>query len=263
MEFENYSDTSNVYDNYRVPVGLDNLQVAFKIASEALGKEVKDLKLLDVGCGTGNYLKEIKGKVKECYGVEFNEGMLAQCKTKIGEDKSIILQQGSVLELDKIFGENEFDVVIMTQMIHHLTADHHQKAIDQIARVVKPGGCYWINTTTPQQALCGLWFDIIIPTAVSKVAARMTNVPVFEAQLAKAGLELKSVDAIEEPLMKMEHYSDLNAPFSETFRKGDSSWSLATKEELDAGLAWWKRQIDSGEAPKIFEKLEVSRKLWG
>ena len=32
----------------------------------------------------------------------------------------------------------------------------------------------------------------------------------------------------------------------EVFRNGDSTWSLALDEELDAGLKWWKGEIDAG-----------------
>jgi ubiquinone/menaquinone biosynthesis C-methylase UbiE len=44
---------------------------------------VNKLRILDAGCGTGNYLKEISGEVGECVGVEFNEGMLKQARQKL------------------------------------------------------------------------------------------------------------------------------------------------------------------------------------
>ena len=37
----------------------------------------------------------------------------------------------------------------------------------------------------------------------------------------------------------------------EVFRNGDSTWSLALEEELDAGLKWWKGEIDAGRCAHL------------
>ena len=77
MEYENYSTTSKKYDNFRVPIGLESLDTCLELTSNTIGVPVNELKILDVGCGTGNYIGVLKEKVAECYGLEFNEGMLA------------------------------------------------------------------------------------------------------------------------------------------------------------------------------------------
>jgi len=77
MEYEDYTSTSKRYDNLRRPIGLDSLDRALEMASNGLGKPINELRLLDVGCGTGNYLDVLKAKVGACHGLEFNDGMLA------------------------------------------------------------------------------------------------------------------------------------------------------------------------------------------
>lgn len=62
-EFENYNKTSATYDDMRLPIGLDNLKRAMETAAQNLGKTVDKLNLLDVGCGTGNYIAAIKDQV--------------------------------------------------------------------------------------------------------------------------------------------------------------------------------------------------------
>ena len=57
--------------------------------------------------------------------------------------------------------------------------------------------------------------------------------------------------------------TDANGPFSESFRKSDSTWTLASEDELKSGLDWWKRMIDNGKAEKILEEQEAIRKLIG
>ena len=150
MEYENYSETSKKYDNFRRPIGLESLNGALKLASETLGKPVNELTLLDVGCGTGNYIGEIKDKVAKCHGLEFNEGMYAQACEKFKGDDQVSLKQGNVLDMKEHFEENSFDVVIMTQVMHHLTPDTHDQALSEISRVLRPGGTFWMSTCTPQ-----------------------------------------------------------------------------------------------------------------
>lgn len=79
-EFEDYNTTSNTYDNVRKPIGQESLMEAFATAAKNLGKEVKDLQLLDVGCGTGNYIASFREKIAQCDGLEYNDGMLKQCR---------------------------------------------------------------------------------------------------------------------------------------------------------------------------------------
>ena len=115
------------------------------MASSSLGKPVKELKLLDVGCGTGNYLDLLKQKVGECHGLEFNEGMLSQSMAKHDGDSRVTLREGSVLEMG-CFADQEFDFVIMTQVLHHLTPDTHMQALNEISRVLRTKGAFWIST---------------------------------------------------------------------------------------------------------------------
>ena len=76
-EYEPYTETSQSYDQLRRSIGVDSLENALSLASSTLEVPVDKLHLLDVGCGTGNYINSIREKVGFCQGLEFNEGMLA------------------------------------------------------------------------------------------------------------------------------------------------------------------------------------------
>jgi len=151
----------------------------------------------------------------------------------------------------------------MTQVIHHLTPDTHGKAYENIGRVLKPGGTFWIQTCTPHQALSGMWWTQLIPNAASRCAERMTPLPVFEAQLETAGLSFINSEASDELLIPEEVYWDANGPFDENYRKSDSTWTLASEEELQAGLKWWKRMIENGQAEKILNDCKTVRNVIG
>merc|ERR1711959_23667 len=78
MEYEDYTHTSTTYDSVRAPIGLNSLRSAFGMASANLAVPVENMRVLDVGCGTGNYIDAIKDSVGSCDGLEFNPGMLKQ-----------------------------------------------------------------------------------------------------------------------------------------------------------------------------------------
>lgn len=62
-----------------------------------------------------------------------------------------------------------------------------------------------------------------------------------------------------EPLVQIDKYLDAGAPFDPAFRASDSTWSLASAEELEAGLAMWRRKIDAGEASAWLAEREAVR----
>ena len=63
--------------------------------------------MLEAGCGTGNYLQTLLPHLGSLFGVDSNEGMLAQARRKLGED--VELTCGSILDLP--YEDERFDEV--------------------------------------------------------------------------------------------------------------------------------------------------------
>ena len=75
---------------------------------------------------------------------------------------------------------------------------------------------------------------------------------------------MKGIDVPSETLWRdKDLYLDANAPFQETYRNSDSTWALASPEELQSGLEWWKEIVDSGKAAETLEHCEKVRQLIG
>ena len=72
--FENYQKTSRHYDLTRAPIGVDVVLGRFANGSRPLHEQIA----LDAGCGTGNYVAALRGKVAHVHGVEIDDGMLAR-----------------------------------------------------------------------------------------------------------------------------------------------------------------------------------------
>ncbi len=106
-----------------------------KFYQPALRKITNHGKVLDVSCGTGEFLRELKAKKKNSlYGVDFSSEMLAVAKKKLGTNAH--LQKADVHHLP--FPANTFDDVVSTEAFHHYY--DQKKALREMKRVTKNGG---------------------------------------------------------------------------------------------------------------------------
>ena len=104
-------------------------------------------KLLDIGCGAGNYSIKALQKIPnmECTLVDLSRPMLDKAQERIqelssGEIKTI---QADILELD--LPQNEYCAVVAGAVLHHLRTDEDWELVfEKIYRSLKPNGSFWI-----------------------------------------------------------------------------------------------------------------------
>ena len=260
--YENYNETSKTYDNFRAPVGMNIMHDALaRTATQAGLGSIKDVNLLDAGCGSGTYLDHLKGEVKTVRGLEFNDGMIAQA-TKKGLD----VTQGSITDMP--FPDGEFDAAITTQVLHHLVAaggggktgfSNIGDACKEVYRCLKPKGAWIVNTQTPEQHVDGFWWAPVVPKAAKTLSLNFPEVEELTALLKEAGFQRVETFIPPEPLVRLDMYLDIEGPFSSTFRAADSTWALADEQELADGLAWLRAKIDAGEAEAWLAEREAIR----
>ena len=94
-------------------------------------------RLLDVGCGNGEYLKRMKRRGWEVYGVDFDSTAVESAAKA-----SIEVIQGA-LE-DVTFPDGHFDAMTMSHLIEHLYDP--VGTLRHARRLLKPGGLLWIAT---------------------------------------------------------------------------------------------------------------------
>jgi ubiquinone/menaquinone biosynthesis C-methylase UbiE len=97
------------------------------------------LRILDVGCGTGVFAARIREAVPhaQVWGVDLVAAMLARGRLRWRANRGRIAPvQGDSERLP--FPEGAFDVVTCANSFHHYP--HQRRAIDEMHRVLKPGG---------------------------------------------------------------------------------------------------------------------------
>jgi ubiquinone/menaquinone biosynthesis C-methylase UbiE len=91
--------------------------------------------VLDVGCGTGNFLFELfKRKKVALAGIDISEKMLNVAKKRLGKEAD--LRNGDSERLP--WKNNSFDIVTCTDSFHHYP--NPKAVLNEMRRVLNPGG---------------------------------------------------------------------------------------------------------------------------
>jgi ubiquinone/menaquinone biosynthesis C-methylase UbiE len=98
--------------------------------------------VLDVGCGPGSVTIPAKiraGANGQASGIDPSPEMIAVARRKAASKGLAIDFRVGVIEALP-YPDSSFDVVTSSLMIHHLPGDLKKKGLDEIYRVLKPGG---------------------------------------------------------------------------------------------------------------------------
>jgi tRNA (cmo5U34)-methyltransferase len=111
-------------------------------------------RLLDVGCGAGNYAIKLLGKFSEAIGrksecdvtlLDLSLPMLDRAKQRVGAATSgkVETLQADVRQAE--LGRERFDVIVSASTLHHLRSDDEWEAVfAKLFAALRPGGSLWI-----------------------------------------------------------------------------------------------------------------------
>lgn len=264
-EYENYNETSQKYDQTRKPIGLEIILGSFARASKPLSAQ----KVLDAGCGTGNYLWALKDSLGELVGLDQNEGMLKMAGNKFREFPGVELRQGSIDSLP--FENAVFDGITCNQVLHHLfagasDAEMHKKMdvlMGEYHRVLGNDSTLILNTSSRLQVREGFWWAELIPEAINKISRRFPPLSLIQEGMENAGFEFVGTYVPTHEVLQGASYLSPQGPLDPEWRAGDSTWSLASTNELSEGLKWLRDMIEKGEMQAFLVEKERRRKEIG
>lgn len=188
--------------------------------------------VLDVGCGTGNYLVALE-KATACrvYGIDPSEEMLARARPRSG---TIEFKIGRAESLD--FPDAAFDLVMSTDVIHHVQGRAQYFA--EAFRVLKPGGRLCTMTDSEWVIHHRKPLTYYFPESEEIELKRYPGMATLKELLAAAGFQ-----AIREDLEQFAYeLADIQAYRDKAF----SSLHLISGEAHRRGLARMEEDLKAG-----------------
>jgi tRNA (cmo5U34)-methyltransferase len=124
------------------PLSLD------MIAEIAAGLVPNARRILDVGCGAGNYSLALLERLPGCAVdlVDLSGPMLDRAKERVGAATTgaVTLHQEDIREL--ALAEGAFDVIVAASVLHHLRTDAEWETVfAKFAHTLRPGGVLFVS----------------------------------------------------------------------------------------------------------------------
>jgi len=111
-------------------------------------KDVKNKKILDLGCGTGRHSIFMAKKGASVVGVDFSEAMLKIAKSRARTPKSKIEFKKADITRKLPFESGTFDIVICSLVLNHIK--NLLPIFKEASRILKPDGIFIFSNTHPE-----------------------------------------------------------------------------------------------------------------
>ena len=122
----------------------------------------KDKNVLDIGCGTGNYLKLLQSLGFKTTGIDSSQTAIQMTKKLLADDSKIEYADMFKYQIAK----NKYDLIISIASLHHGLKTNIQKLVNQIYDSLLEGGNTFI--TVPDYASSKKWNTFKNNTKISE-----------------------------------------------------------------------------------------------
>jgi ubiquinone/menaquinone biosynthesis C-methylase UbiE len=209
---------------------------------------------MDIGCGTGNYLKALTGKGLQFYGIDPSENMLEQAK-----EKNIPATFIHAFSENIPLADNFFDGAIAILTLHHWK--NMQKGLQEVNRVLKPKAKLVLFSFTPEQ-MRGYWLCHYFPKMMERCIPMTPELPEMEQLFNESGFSLVQTEKyfIKDDLQDQFLYSNKHFPeryLSAEIRNNASSFRVfSDPKEIAQGVSALEDDIKSGKINSIIREYE-------
>jgi len=169
-----FTEIASYYDEMNDLMSMGMIKGWHKFMMKKAGS-LGSKKCLDVGTGTGEIaflLSENAGKDGEVYGVDLTPKMLEYAEAKMKKldlPKDVIFETGDALSLR--FENDSFDVVTSGYMLRNVT--DIQKAVDEMYRVLRPGGRAVVaELSKPDNRVIRYFYELYMKHRVSRLGKK-------------------------------------------------------------------------------------------
>lgn len=147
---KSYNRQASDYDSSRYGTLIRQAQASrvYELLNELLYVD-ENIQVLDVATGTGIVALRLARSKGHIIGVDISEGMLNEARKKAKNEGLSNIQFVSSNAGSLPFADNSFDIVVSLKFLHRIPNDFRKPLINQMVRVLKPGGTLVVNFNNP------------------------------------------------------------------------------------------------------------------
>ena len=106
--------------------------------------------ILDVGCGPGSVLVNLKDRNIKLYGIDISENMIKEARKNLGQQAELKVGDSEFIP----WQDNSFDLVLCNASFHHYP--NPIKSLKEMVRVLKPERCLIMGEPTAPSMMRGI-----------------------------------------------------------------------------------------------------------
>jgi ubiquinone/menaquinone biosynthesis C-methylase UbiE len=131
MKSDRYQKLAKVYDRFYLPG-----EKAFQKAGLKLYPPRENIKVLDIGCGTGAQLSLYESQNCQLFGIDCSPAMLEVARRKLGGKADLRLENAS----HTTFNSGFFDLVLIEMALHEMESELRIEVLKEAKRVLRQDG---------------------------------------------------------------------------------------------------------------------------
>ena len=147
--------------------------------------------MLDVGCGRGDFTLQIARRYKhlsQICGSDFSKETLSIALKEAASFQNVTFQEANLLNLP--FEDNQFDVTICINVLHHIHENDLPTAIEQLSRITRKYLILEIKNDA------NFYYHYIHPKSFSGITVYITSANVLNPLFHNHGVRLKRQQGI-------------------------------------------------------------------
>lgn len=179
---------------------FEKLDLAYKNPSHLMHKKMKLVlnyvrrgeSLIDIGCGTGEFIIQLKDRFNRLVGIDTSSHAIEFTARRVGKDRNILLECGELGSFH--FPTEHFDVCLCLDILEHVK--DLSSLLQEIHRILRPGA--EMIVTVPN------WYDIIM-SGILRIDPLHINTFTpwrWMRLLKRVGFKIKFYRAVDFPILK-------------------------------------------------------------
>lgn len=149
---------------------------------------LKNIRILDLGCGTGEFLAELKKRGCEVWGVDFNKKFIESAKKFFGLKNLYAMSFDDFFKIDNL---PKFDIITFFEVLEHI--DNPLEFIQNVKNLLKENGMIVLSVPSRERILVNLIKGDFPPHHLSR-----WNEKAISNLFSKIGFKIFRVDYVKQ-----------------------------------------------------------------